>query len=159
MALINEAYRVLGDPGRRAQYDRGLDGRRSSTGSAAPSPTYGESGRPSRSPGPYNYPTQPIPARFPWRMLTLMAVGGVSIVLLGAALIQPPADREPDGILRPGSCVAIEPNNDVREVSCTGSGDLVVDQLVPSSDSCPSRTDPHRDRQGLGIACVRRAAG
>ena len=66
-----------------------------------------------------------------------------------------PKVEQPDGILRPGSCVAFEPNGDAREVTCTGDvGDIVIEQLVPLDGQCPTGTVGHRDRQGLGIACV-----
>ena len=54
----------------------------------------------------------------------------------------------------PGSCVAIEPNGDARESNCRGDGDLVVEVVVAFDATCPTGTAPHRDRLGLGIACV-----
>ena len=44
----------------------------------------------------------------------------------------------------------------MREVLCTDDPtvDLKVEAFVPFSDSCPGGTSPHRDRQGMGIACV-----
>jgi len=68
-----------------------------------------------------------------------------------------PAGPAPvDNLLRSGDCVAIEPNLDAREVPCTGARtDLVVVQLIPISSRCPAGTEGHRDRQGMGIACIR----
>lgn len=163
MAAVNEAYRVLGNPGRRAVYDRSLaGGTTSGNGSAAP---YGarsvddedliETIRRTT----YNYDTPTVqPARVPWRFLAVMAAVGIASVLIGAALIDGPVEREPDGVIRSGSCVEILPNTDAREVRCVGAGDRVVAELIPLDGRCPSGTAPHRDRLGLGIACVLPAA-
>ncbi len=83
-----------------------------------------------------------------------MAAIGIAVVLIGAALRKPAAERPPDGVLGPGSCVVIEPNGDAREVNCRGDGDLVVDVVVAFDSTCPTGDEPHRDRQGLGVACV-----
>jgi molecular chaperone DnaJ len=157
MAAINEAYRVLSDAGRRAVYDRALDG---PTGSAVPPSHHRatEDRAAVRSPT-YNYPDELAPARVPWKLLGVMASIGIGFVLAGAVLIDSPEDPAPDGIIRSGSCVEIEANNDAREVACTGDGDLVVDQLVPIDARCPGGTAAYRDRQGLGIACVIRNDG
>ena len=145
MSEINEAYRVLGDVSRRAAYDRQLDAgavptRRdpfvSSPTSTAPRP----------APGP--------PARIPWKLMGVMAAIGIAVVILGAAFRGPDTIRPPDGVLGPGSCVTIEPNNDVREVNCRGDGDLVVAVIIAFDATCPTGTEAHRDRLGLGIACV-----
>lgn len=151
MAAINEAWRVLGDPGRRAVYDRSLAG---PVTSAAPSGARAEG---SARPGPgttWQRPPDAAPARIPWRFMAVMATLGIMLVLAGVVFFEPAQDRPPDGIIRPGSCVAIEPNRDAREVACTGQGDLVVERLVPMDGRCPVGTTPHRDRLGLGIACV-----
>ncbi len=145
MTAINEAYRVLGDPARRATYDAGMG--QTSTVTAAPAPG---------APGPVVVPTPLPPARFPWKLALVMAAVGATVVLVGAALYEPAADPPPDNILRPGSCVSIEGNGDAREVNCTGSGqELVVVTLVTADERCPEGLPAYRDRQGMGMACVR----
>jgi molecular chaperone DnaJ len=54
--------------------------------------------------------------------------------------------------------VALEANGDAREVACTGDAgrDAVVRVLVPLDARCPDGSEPHRDRLGLGIACLDR---
>lgn len=165
MAALNEAYRVLGDPGRRALYDRALDG--GASGSAAGS-TAGSSAAGAGTTASsdedliatirrttYNYDApSPRPARIPWRFLGVIGAIGIGAVLLGAAFIDGPTEPEPDGVIRTGSCVEVLPNSDVREVRCDGAGDLVVDRLVPLDARCPGGTTPHRDQLGLGVACV-----
>jgi molecular chaperone DnaJ len=146
MSNINEAYRVLGDEARRAAYDLQLGSTEAAPGGPAPTVSFTTATAPPPSPGP--------PARIPWRLMGAMAAIGIAVVLIGAALRGPTTDRPPDGVVGPGSCVAIEQNNDAREVNCAGEDDLVVDVVVAFDATCPAGTEPHRDRQGLGIACV-----
>lgn len=142
---VNEAYRVLGDPGRRVLYDRSLGEPATPIGRA----THDVDDQPEPS------PVLP-PARFPWRGLLVATV--VAVVAVGAAsvLTDPSPPPGPDGILAPGSCVSIEPNTDARETTCTGDPavDIVVRQVVPVGVACPFGTNAHRDHQGLGTACL-----
>jgi len=151
MATINDAYRVLGDPGRRAVYDAGR------RGSAVPmsSGARPASGRPSAA-SVHVRADATGPARYPWKLVIAMAAIGIAVVLAGAILFEPREDPPPDNLLEAGSCVVIEENGDAREVGCTGPGQLVVRQLVPVGARCPAYTEPHRDRQGRGTACVER---
>ncbi len=148
MAAINEAYRVLGDSGRRVSYDRDL---RAST-DLDPAP---ESSSAADAADVAQTAIAPLPAaKMPWKLMIWTAVGGSALVLIGAAFVDPPADEVPDGILRSGSCVQIEPNGDAREIRCTGVDDVVVELLIPIDARCPADTEPHRDRLGLGTACI-----
>jgi hypothetical protein len=150
MATINDAYRVLGDPGRRAVYDAQLrSGRPAVTATRAAPPT-----EPTSPPRPTTLP----PARFPWKLAGVMFAIGAIVVLIGAALYEPGTDPPPDNVLGPGSCVVVEQNRDVREVNCTGSEhELVVASLVAVDERCPDGLAAYRDRQGLGMACIRLA--
>ena len=168
MADINEAYRVLGDPGRRAVYDASLR----NTGSAAPmsdrtspwsstsAPTDRIDGRDPASPAYPTHPSHVGPARVPWRMLLFCGTLAVIAVVVLAQFNQPGEPAPPDGILRIGDCVAFEANGDAREVRCVGNAqapspvDSVVEAFVPFGATCPGLTEPHRDRQGMGIACI-----
>ncbi len=162
MAEINEAYRILRDPGRRAVHDasRRNGGATSSAFSARTGPAAPPSAPRPSGPGPV--PGVDVAAaratsdgpRLPWRGMAIFAAIG-SVAVLGASqVIEPPADPEPDNVLSPGSCVVIEPNDDAREVTCSEASNLVVTDLVGFDDSCPYGTDAHRDRQGMGWACV-----
>jgi molecular chaperone DnaJ len=167
MAGLNEAYRVLSDSGRRAVYDATLRG---GTGSAVP---------PSNRPGPpasdrtgpsdeedyqvdarAGHPSHVGPARVPWRMLSFCGAIAIAGVVILAQFNQPGEPAAPDGILRIGDCVAIEANGDAREVRCVGNAsdpspsDLVVEAFIPFDATCPGLTMAHRDRQGMGIACI-----
>lgn len=152
MAAINEAYRVLREPSRRAAYDAARRG----TGSAAvPARTSGTAR--ATAPTPYaRTGMAPLPpARFPWKLMIVMFLIGSTVVLIGAAIYKPRKPGPPDNLLQPGSCVTIESNGDAREVNCTGAGgELVVQSLIALGDRCPADTEGYRDRQGRGQACV-----
>jgi hypothetical protein len=148
MAAVNEAYRVLSHPGRRAAYDAELTARverRAAPGRAAYPPV---------TPPPVRVDDR-TPARYPWKLVIGGAVVGGAFVLGAAALTKPSDPPRPDNVLEPGSCVVIEVNDDAREVNCAGTpGDLVVDRVVPLDGVCPAGFSAYRDRQGMGYACV-----
>jgi len=153
MPAINEAYRVLNDPARRAVYDADLRGSpRPQRGPAAPPrPTNSES-----APTTPTFPSHLGPARIPWRSVLFVAMLAIVGIVVLAQFTDPGEPRGPDGIIQIGSCVAIESNGDAREVLCTADPalDLVVEGFVPFAESCPGGTVAHRDRQGMGVACV-----
>ena len=150
MPAINEAYRVLGDPARRAVYDASLR-----PAASAPQPAASEPASAYAAP---MHPSHLGPARIPWRSLLVVGIIGVIGVVVLAQFTEPGVPSGPDGILGVGSCVALETNGFAREVLCTrdASVDLVVAALVPFDATCPGRTEPHQDRQGMGIACITR---
>jgi molecular chaperone DnaJ len=148
MASLNEAWRVLGDPARRARYDAELAGARGRTSASIPV----DHDRPAPA------VVAASPARYPWRLVMGMGAVGIAVVIIGVIVYRPSDPAPPDNILGPGSCVVIEPNGDAGEVNCTDAHDGVVAQLVPFDAACPDRSEPHRDRQGLGTACVRLGA-
>ncbi|MGA0356085.1 MAG: J domain-containing protein [Ilumatobacteraceae bacterium] len=146
MAQLNEAYRVLSDPGRRALYDRaGAEPRTSASGE------YGVH----RPPTPPAHMPPATPARFPWRFVVVLALLGAIVVLVGALTSSPEAEGEVDGILRTGSCAEVDRDSFAREVPCTlEPGELVVEALIPTDQDCPLTTLSHLDRLGLGRACL-----
>jgi molecular chaperone DnaJ len=151
MAAINEAYRVLGDPARRAVYDAAAR----STGSAA-GPGHAGATSTTGVRAPTAPPPQPLPEpKIPWKLMIGMFILGATVVLVGAALYRPKEPAPPDNLLEPGSCVMIEANGDAREINCTGApGELVVAALVGMDERCPTGHAGYRDRQGRGLACV-----
>ena len=150
MAALNEAYRVLRHPGRRAAYDAELAARNQRHSTTRP--TY----PPAKA--PLVRVEDRSPARYPWKFVIGGAVVGGAFVLAAAALTKPSDPPRPDNVLEPGSCVVIEANDDAREVTCAGTADdLVVDRVVPLQDGrCPVGLSAYRDRQGMGYACVER---
>lgn len=166
MTALNEAYRVLSDPGRRVVYDRSLVTSAGAGGSTAHHRSAGSTddgidevdevdGILRRSSPTAHVLSPSGPARVPWKLMAVAAVLGSGIVLAAAAFTDPPADEVPDGILRVGSCVEIEANGDAREVACTRTpGDVVVELVLPTDARCPMGLAQHRDRLGLGVVCI-----
>ena len=141
MAPINEAWRVLGDPVLRLAYDRSLEARgpREVVDDRVPAATV----------------APPPPSSFPWRFLAGLTAVGIGVVVLGVMTYEPSEPGPPDNLLEAGSCVVIEDNGDASEVDCTDDHDGVVERFISADERCPSEFEPHRDRQGLGVACIR----
>ena len=165
---VNEAYRVLEDPGRRALYDAELRARRSGqpiVGPAAPSAARPErADRSDRTDHSSDFSEErvffeqwaPTPGsrRSPWRVIVTLVLVTIAGVVALSLFANPGEDPPPDGILRLGDCVEFEPDDDAREIRCTGEDDLVVRAFVTFDATCPGLTEPHRDRLGMGVACI-----
>jgi molecular chaperone DnaJ len=139
MANIAEAWRVLSDATLRRAYDSEL-----TTRVAQPV---------RETQGQYLH-TPAARGVFPWRMVSLMVAGSIALVLLLNALSGPAVPIGPDGLLQAGSCVVVNANQLAVEVDCAGEHTGVVRALVGFDMTCPTDTQPIRDRQGMGIACV-----
>lgn len=156
MPEVNEAYRVVGDPVRRLEYDRSIRVHGSAAGPSERPPVADASDDAVEYPTPVP-PSRLMPAgpaRVPWKMMVVMAVVGSAVILFAAAFNDSPSAEPPDGILRAGSCVIIESNLDVREVACTGVDDIVVELVIPTDATCPTGLGTFRDRLGLGKVCI-----
>ena len=145
MASVNEAWRVLSDPGRRAMYDASL---RSPVGVSTAADT-----SPSVRVG---VPAQAPSGKFPKWPFVLLFVLAVIFIVTAGALYQPSKPARPDNLLFAGSCVLLEPNRDAVEVGCEAPHDAVVVTVVNFDAACPMETETYRDRQGRGYACVNR---
>ena len=155
MPAINEAYRVLSDPARRAVYDASLRSGPSTQSGTTPS----SSPSPQEEPGDeamreWRYQHPEGPARIPWRTLTFFSLIAIIGIVVLAQFSEPGEPGAPDGILRTGDCVEVLPNNLVGEVVCTGEGDLVVRQFIAFDRVCSNGWVAYQDRQGMGVACV-----
>jgi molecular chaperone DnaJ len=154
MADLNEAYRVLSDPVRRFEYDRSIGAHGSAAG---PARRGADPVDVVDRPPPPVAPSRLIPAgpaRVPWKLMAVMAVVGSAVILFAATFNDPPSTEVPDGILRVGSCVEVEPNFAVREVACTGADDLVVDLVLPTDATCPTGRSQYRDRLSSATVCI-----
>lgn len=149
MAEINEAWRVLSDPGRRAVYDASLRPAtpNARTGFATVDPE-------ERYPVPAHAFDRRDGRGFPWGWMAFLMVLATIFVFTAGALADDPVAPPTDGLLRPGECVRIEINLDASEVPCSEPHDGVVDQFVPIDTACPIDTRSHRDRQGMGKVCM-----
>lgn len=150
MADINEAWWVLGDPQRRRTYDLSLAGSPHTSSGAtaeAPTPTFVE---------PRHNPLARYqdPPRFPWRLMGWLLLLGVAFVMVSVLTADDPVPPKVDNVLQPGDCVVLEANGDAAERLCTEPHDATVQVLVTVNERCPDGTEPHRDRQGMGTACL-----
>lgn len=147
MPLINEAYRVLSDPGRRAVYD--AERRGAPTRTPASSTTIRDV---DEAPA-YTYQHPDGPARIPWRGLLFCSIVAIVAILVLAQFSKPSGPAAPDSILRTGECVEVLPNG-AAEIACTGSGDLVVRQVTAREGVCRDGLQFSPDRQGMVGVCL-----
>jgi molecular chaperone DnaJ len=142
MSDVNRAWTVLSDIGTRRTYDAsiGADTRAQQTTDTAARAAY--------------VVNQSTPAQFPWRAMLAVAAAGAVIVLVLHAFSSPAVPGAPDQLLSSGSCVVIGTDLMASEVSCDAPHDAIVRQLIATDRICPTDTEPYRDRQGMGIACV-----
>jgi len=155
MPSINQAYHVLSDPGRRAVYDRSLSPRAQASSTTGQGGSAGSRAQAEQERWDVGAAQPYRPARVPWRSLLVCVSVAAFVIVVLAQFGDPGEERGPDGILRVGDCVELEPNGDAREVTCTGTADFVVLAFNPLFDNdCPGSSRPHRDRQGMGVACV-----
>ncbi|MDO8362534.1 MAG: J domain-containing protein [Actinomycetota bacterium] len=152
MAEINHAWSVLGDPARRREYDRSLPAAESFGTEPLPfgAEPFGAE-RPAWSP----LDRYMDPPRIPWRFMGVLLVLGLAFVAFGVATAGQSPRRPIDNVLHPGECVVLEPNGDAAEASCDQPHDGVVVEFLTDDTLCPAGTEAHRDRQGMGTACVR----
>jgi hypothetical protein len=151
MVEVNRAWQVLGDPVRRREYDLSLPMPVTAPGSiadAAPSSF--------REPAFNPLAQYQDPPRFPWKFLGVLFLIGLAFIVLGIVTASDPVLPKVDNVLQPGDCVIIQPNGDAAESLCTEPHSGIVDVLVPTGGTCDPTTEPHRDQQGMGTACVRR---
>jgi molecular chaperone DnaJ len=152
MASINEAWQVLGDSNRRREYDLSL---RQPTGTEWAHANAGPVVDPPEFVEPAFNPLARYqdPPRFPWRFMGVLALLGIVLVSIGVITAPDPIPPRVDNVLQPGDCVVIEANGDAERL-CSEPHDGVVELLVPTGETCSPAAEPHRDRQGMGTACV-----
>ena len=167
MAAVNEAWRVLSDPGRRAMYDAGL--RRSSPGSAPAatsrawddSASYGADGLAELNDDAEFVSAPPWKHRMPfWAMFGLGAMAVIFVVTAYAgSAAGPGTNRAPavGGTLVVGSCARLAPGGLVEAIECQGVHEGVVAALIDYDGRCPAGTSGYRRHDGvIGYACLRR---
>ncbi len=140
MSQVNQAWNVLSDPVRRYEYDRTLGYQAGATNKATAA-------------APIVVPVIPR-AQFPWRFVAVLTAIAIGFVIMADATSSPRVPRKPDQLLTSGSCVNIDERQVAYEVSCAEPHDAVVRQLISLDRTCPTDALAHRDRQGMGIACI-----
>jgi molecular chaperone DnaJ len=145
MAAINNAWSVLSDPVSRFDYDRQQ---------RAPIGGTRDERKETEVTNEAIRVKMTAPVRIPWRGFLFFSLLGVVGVFSLHAVSKPSGPNQPDLLLVAGSCVDIDREQFVTEVSCDGPHDGSVRQLVAFDRECPSDTMGHLDRQGMGKACV-----
>jgi hypothetical protein len=135
MAQVVRAWSTLSDPLLRRAYDEELFDAQSELDESFP-------------------PTPIVRGNFPKGLIGWILAIGIAGVLVLNVLSDPIAPAKPDGLLQSGSCVVIDANKLAVEVGCEVDHYGVVRQLIGFDMTCPSDTEPIRDRQGMGQACV-----
>ncbi|MFM8625361.1 MAG: J domain-containing protein [Actinomycetota bacterium] len=149
MAEVNAAWSTLSDPARRRAHDAERERSSSDWPPSGHGTRVGEHG----GAGPVVLEPLARP-RIPWRLMLGIVVIGSAAVLTAHANTRPAPPGAPDQLIQAGSCVDIDDTSAAVEVRCDGPHEGVVRQLIAFDRACPQDTSSHRDRQGMGIACV-----
>jgi len=147
VARIAEAWSILSSPTKRAAHDAAV------AAASRPPTNVAASSTGSTSHGGSN----PLPvgrARFPWRFVLAVAAGGAALVMLLHIVGGRNVPRGPDGLVGPGSCIALDAVGAGYEVDCAATHVGVARELVPFDGACDSDTVAVRDRQGMGMVCL-----
>jgi hypothetical protein len=153
MAAVNEAWRVLGDPTRRRQYDR-------DQAAAAPPPQ-------PRAPRQEAFDRDEVLVDGEADVVTKAMRGAplvaILLVLLAIFVVSafaahgarsPRSTGASDGIVEVGSCVRVATGVPVEEVPCDQPHDGRAAAVVPLDLSCPPDTDYYVAPGGSARVCV-----
>ncbi|MDQ1422575.1 MAG: hypothetical protein QOD72_73 [Acidimicrobiaceae bacterium] len=158
MAALNEAWRVLNDPARRAMYDASLRAVSRSAAASVPVPDadYNDD---------FDDDDRPIAGHrrggFPLPFLLVLAVFAMIFVITAYAYeksgsVNGPAPTIPvDGVIEIGSCVRIGDDAVARESPCGAPYSGVVVALIARDGRCPRSTNGYRDPASDGYVCIR----
>ena len=154
MAAINEAWRVLGDPARRAVYDGNLR--------AAAAPPVAEA-RPAPAIDETLDFDDEIDARarwvvaLPWLIVLAILVGIFLFTAYarggGGPTTTLPKDAV-DGVIEVGSCVILDDGARAIEAGCSGPHTGVTSAIVAAASPCPLGTEGFYDREGEQLICI-----
>lgn len=162
MQELNEAWRVLGDPARRAVYDQSLQApvilRRSGAG-----PGLGDDHLDDDDARPYRHRlAEPgdvglsIVRGLPW-VAVIVVLGAIFVFTAFAG--GDGDDNVISGSDLVGSCVVLQRGGAVAEVPCDGPSDGRVDMIAARSSLCPEGSDVARLAGEQSWLCLREPAG
>jgi len=153
MAALNEAWRVLSDPGRRAMYDRALAGPRAVAadgGARTVTPEDPDDEGPIERPaGRAGYFTG-----LPW-LIVLAVLAVIFVFTAYAAQGGDDSEPRPDGIVQRGDCVVLRTGHPVQETTCSADHDAVVADIVAPGVECREGTEAARGPVGAERLCLR----
>lgn len=131
MQQLNEAWRVLGDPARRSDYDRALaDAARA----ARPVHPVGDEQPHQHPPAEPGDVAVTVVRGLPWVvMLTVLLLIFVFTAFAGSG-----SDSRPSASDLVGKCVEVQPGSEIRAVPCAEPNDGRVDLVAVRSSLCPS---------------------
>ena len=160
MAAVNEAWRVLSDPGRRAEYDASLRAR-ASTVAASPSAAPAQPGEDDADElgpddhGPRQFWVVALPG-----LLVLAVLGAIFLFtayarggLGGSGTTVPGAPV--DGVIQIGSCVALDSQARALETPCEGPHHGRGHGHRRRPGRLPLRTEGFYEPDGAHLVCVR----
>jgi len=152
MAAVNEAWRVLSDPARRAVYDASLRARPRSVAPPVPGP---EDADLDDDAGfvPIRHPLARLGIPLPW--IIVLGVLALIFVFTAYAVRSSGGSSKPDGIIQIGSCVTVAPDGAV-ETACESAHDGRVVAMPPSGTLCDVSATGVLDRRTGNVVCVRR---
>ena len=158
MAAVNEAWRVLGDPSRRRQYDWAQVER------AAPASAAAEAPRRAPMPDPeetFSDHTDDVVSRamrgapLVAMLVVLLLIFVVTAFAARGAHNSRDGSTSPNGLVEVGSCVLVATGEPVAPVPCSEPHDGRAAAVVPLDLSCPANTE-YYVRAGRKSAGLRR---
>jgi molecular chaperone DnaJ len=161
MAQLNEAWRVLGDPGRRAMYDAE---RRGTVGSVRGQPASPRASRfdaaSTESARPYAGEIGRGPRRWPAISLMLVATMAAIFVFTAYATNVHSGDVPPFSsprVLDADMCVNVQ-GGSIVETPCNRPHYGVVKSVIARDARCPAGTEGHYSNDGEHYVCISTAA-
>jgi hypothetical protein len=153
MAALNEAWRVLGDPTRRRQYDQAQAGPVRVARPASP-PT-ASTNRPAAASDHGADPVTHVVRGAPLlaMLFVLLAIFVITAFAARSARDEPET-RGSDGIVEIGSCLALATGQPVVEVPCAEPHDGRAAAIIPLDLSCPVDTEYYVAPGGSARVCV-----
>jgi molecular chaperone DnaJ len=161
MAVVNQAWFVLSDPGRRAIYDASLRGRPSPVPAATPWPVQG--------PGDLDdaegfVPIRHAVARFGIPVPWLAVVAALAAIFVFTAYAVRPkgggggggGGRPADGVLEVGSCVTVAAVGAVVETGCDAPHEGRVVAIPSNGLYCADGAEAYADGGTRRVVCVHR---
>ena len=153
MAALNEAWRVLGDPTRRRQYDQA---QAEPARAARPTPPRSASTpRPAaESDHGADAVTHVVRGAPLLAMLVVLLLIFVITAFAARGARDEPETRGSDGIVEIGSCLALATGQPVVEVPCSEPHDGRAAAIIPLDLSCPADTEYYVAPGGSARVCV-----